>query len=99
MPGHYSLNGPYLQHLQQVIDSTATPYLLKKVILMQPLRYSHSRQQLRVELDVERIKADYLIHHIDRAFQQWATSPWLEDLTFDDFLEYLLPYLYRRRTS
>ena len=92
MPGHYSLNGPYLQHLQQVIDSTATPYLLKKVILMQPLRYSHSRQQLRVELDVERIKADYLIHHIDRAFQQWDTSPWLEDLTFNDFLEYLLPY-------
>ena len=34
MPGHYSLDGPYLRQLQRVIDSTETPYLMKKVILM-----------------------------------------------------------------
>ena len=89
MPGHYSLDGPYLQQLQQVIDSTGTPYLMKKVILMQPLR---SRQQLRAKPDIEQVKADYLIHQIDQAFRLWTTSPWLENLTFDDFLEYLLPY-------
>ena len=47
MPGHYSLDGPYLRQLQRVIDSTETPYLMKKVILMQPLRYPRSRQQGR----------------------------------------------------
>ncbi len=67
-------------------------YLMKKVILMQPLRYPHSRQQLRAEPDLEQVKADYLIHQIDQAFRLWTNSPWLEDLTFDDFLEYLLPY-------
>ena len=92
MPGHYSLDGPYLQQLQQVIDSTGTPYLMKKVILMQPLRYPRSRQQLRAKPDIEQVKADYLIHQIDQAFRLWTTSPWLENLTFDDFLEYLLPY-------
>ena len=92
MPGHYSLDGPYLQQLQQVIDSTGTPYLMKKVILMQPLRYSRSRQQLRAKPDIEQVKADYLIHQIDQAFRLWTTSPWLENLTYDDFLEYLLPY-------
>ena len=75
MPGHYSLDGPYLQQLQQVIDSTGTPYLMKKVILMQPLRYSRSRQQLRAKPDIEQVKADYLIHQIDQAFRLWTTSP------------------------
>ena len=59
MPGHYSLDGPYLRQLQRVIDSTGTPYLMKKVILMQPLRYPYSRQQLRAEPDLEQVKADY----------------------------------------
>ena len=42
MPGHYSLDGPYLRQLQRIIDSTGTPYLMKKVILMQPLRYPYT---------------------------------------------------------
>ena len=92
MPGHYSLDGPYLRQLQRVIDSTETPYLMKKVILMQPLRYPRSRQQLRAEPDLEQVKADYLIHQIDQAFRLWTNSPWLEDLTLENFLEYLLPY-------
>ena len=92
MPGHYSLDGPYLRQLQRVIDSTGTPYLMKKVILMQPLRYPYSRQQLRAEPDLEQVKADYLIHQIDQAFRLWTNSPWLEDLTLESFLEYLLPY-------
>ena len=65
---------------------------MKKVILMQPLRYPHSRQQLRAEPDLEQVKADYLIHQIDQAFRLWTNSPWLEDLTLESFLEYLLPY-------
>ena len=92
MLGHYSLDGPYLRQLQRIIDSTGTPYLMKKVILMQPLRYPHSRQQLRAEPDLEQVKADYLIHQIDQAFRLWTNSPWLEDLTLESFLEYLLPY-------
>lgn len=92
MPGHYSLDGPYLRQLQRIIDSTGTPYLMKKVILMQPLRYPYSRQQLRAEPDLEQVKADYLIHQIDQTFRLWTNSPWLEDLTLESFLEYLLPY-------
>ena len=97
MPGHYSLDGPYLRQLQRVIDSTEIPYLMKKVILMQPLRYPRSRQQLRAEPDLEQVKADYLIHQIDQAFRLWTNSPWLEDLTLENFLEYLLPYRIGKR--
>ena len=78
MPGHYSLDGPYLRQLQRVIDSTETPYLMKKVILMQPLRYPRSRQQLRAEPDLEQVKADYLIHQIDQAFRLWTNTSLLK---------------------
>lgn len=41
--------------------------------------------------DVTCLDADYLIRHIDRAFEAWK-SPWARHLTFDEFCEYLLPY-------
>lgn len=42
--------------------------------------------------DVEIIKADYLIHSIDHAFNQWRTRPWTNHLSFDEFRDWLLPY-------
>lgn len=92
MPGHHTLNGPYLRGLRHKVDSATNSFLLGKVILMQPLRDPRILRQLRPEPDVEHITAEYLIHNIDEAFRQWTTYPWLEELTFDDFLEYLLPY-------
>lgn len=44
--------------------------------------------------DIEIISSDYLIKNIDEAFIQWETSPWCENLSFEDFCEYLLPYKY-----
>lgn len=92
MPEHFSYNGQYLQNFKQAVDTSVQDYLLKKVILMQPARYTRSRQQLQIEADIKHVKADYLIHNIEKAFQQWTTRPWLEGLSFNDFLEYLLPY-------
>lgn len=92
MPGHYTLDGPYLRGLRHKVDSATNSFLLEKVILMQPLRDPRILRQLRPEPDVEHITAEYLIHNIDEAFRQWTTYPWLEELTFNDFLEYLLPY-------
>lgn len=92
MPGHFSYSGQFLQDFKQAVDTTLQGYLLKKVVLMQPARYPRPRRQLQVEADIKHIKADYLIHHIDNAFHLWATRPWLEELSFNDFLEYLLPY-------
>lgn len=35
---------------------------------------------------------DFLREHIDHAVEQWQTSPYSKDLTFEEFCEYLLPY-------
>ena len=73
MPGHHTLNGPYLRGLRHKVDSATNSFLLGKVILMQPLRDPRILRQLRPEPDVEHITAEYLIHNIDEAFRQWTT--------------------------
>lgn len=42
--------------------------------------------------DTSVVTAEFLIDHIDFAFKAWRTRPWAKDLTFDKFLEYVLPY-------
>jgi len=42
--------------------------------------------------DLETMRADLLIRHIDLAFQAWHERPWAQYLRFDDFLAYVLPY-------
>lgn len=46
---------------------------------------------MTVTFDLCTMKADYLIDHIDRAFQAWQ-SPWAKALSLDEFCEYILPH-------
>jgi hypothetical protein len=41
--------------------------------------------------DLQTIRADFLIHNIEKAFESWQT-PYSRHLNFDDFCEYILPY-------
>lgn len=38
------------------------------------------------------IKAEFLIHHIDQAFEVFEKRSWNKYLPFDDFCELILPY-------
>lgn len=42
--------------------------------------------------DAQIIKADYLIQNIDRTYAQWTTCDWARQATFDEYLEWILPY-------
>lgn len=42
--------------------------------------------------DVRCIKSHYLIYSIDHAFRQWKERPWARHLSFDEFVNWLLPY-------
>lgn len=42
--------------------------------------------------DVETLKADFLIENIDRAFETWENSPWKDEVDFNQFKMYILPY-------
>lgn len=45
--------------------------------------------------DLQTIKSEWLIDHIDNAFKAWRESPFASRLSFDEFKETLLPYRYR----
>ena len=42
--------------------------------------------------DIETVTADFLISHIDTAFVAYETLPWTQQLGWQNFLEYVLPY-------
>jgi hypothetical protein len=46
----------------------------------------------RYTSDLQTLTAQFLIRHIDRSFETWDASPWAEDLSFDTFCRYILPY-------
>ena len=94
MPGHITLIGDYIYNNNDEIDSARgnNTFFEKKVFKMLPLRNSLVRGNLQAKEDVHHIKAEYLIHHIDKCFELWNTLPWLSSLSLNDFLEYLLPY-------
>src|SRR5579872_7455719 len=49
-------------------------------------------KQKRFIPDLETVTADYLIENIDLAFEAWRAKPWAKGLTFQAFLENILPY-------
>jgi len=42
--------------------------------------------------DAQVVKAAFLIDNIDKSYNQWTTCAWACQLTFDEYLEWLLPY-------
>ena len=52
--------------------------------------YSHAADQLCEDANV--IATDYLIHNIDYAFDRLSTNRRMQDITFELFCEYVLPY-------
>lgn len=42
--------------------------------------------------DIETLTAEFLIDNIDRAFDVWDKSPWHNEIDFDRFKKFVLPY-------
>lgn len=42
--------------------------------------------------DLEKIKAEYLVHNIEEAFASWNQSRWHDEIDFEHFCDFILPY-------
>lgn len=42
--------------------------------------------------DAQIITADFLIENIDKSYYLWTTCPWASQISFEEYLEWLLPY-------
>ena len=93
MPGHYTLEGPLINACRKKIDAdTTASYFAKKTLDISLSHMDQFRHTANKKEDVQNIKAEFLIRHIDRSFENLNLYPWLEDIPFDLFLEYILPY-------
>lgn len=94
MPGHYSLTNSMMERLDENIDSLYPDMsnIVKRVVYNIPIRKGSAAEEWKIVEDIQTIKSDYLIKHIDNAMAMWNKCPWLRLFTFNDFCEYVLPY-------
>jgi hypothetical protein len=96
MPGHHFFKGKLLDTYMSFLDST-----------LDRSKRGHQREmfssfvdkhglfdynRLEEKFDVNEIKSDYLITNIDFAFKTWFLQPWKNEISFDIFCNYVLPY-------
>ncbi len=92
MPGHYTLAGGEMEYVREVFcDDSTGSYLSRKAADLSAPFFTSDIETVP-EYDISHVTADFLIRHIDLAFEQYYTYPWLDRVAFDVFLEYVLPY-------
>lgn len=92
MPGHKSMRGAYEEYWDEA-DRTlsASDGSLSILDSLEAMKEKYDGR-IYYDFDLNYISADYLIHDIETAFDQWRNGEWARHLTFDEFCEWLLPY-------
>ncbi|MCQ2064294.1 MAG: discoidin domain-containing protein [Bacteroidaceae bacterium] len=95
MPAHMSYQGSeidrYYDIAYNVLQSELTPVQQRDSLLNLSLGRFYGLDQNTVT-DLRTVSAEFLIHSIDQAFEQWKGRPWTSHLNFDQFCEWILPY-------
>lgn len=96
IPAHYSFAGDeiyqYYKYAACILANTElTPEQQRdSLLVISDLKYRDLSNN--VVSDAQVVKADYLIDNIDKSYAQWTTSPWASQVTFNEYLEWMLPY-------
>jgi hypothetical protein len=97
MPGHFSYKYPellqaYYDELYHAVDTAFDNETNKQIIEQISEKHRNIRGIFETVCDSHVITSDFLIDNIDRAFDVWQNGEWALHVSFDDFLEYILPY-------
>ena len=97
MDAHYTLESPAISRFRQDVDSLYRHHLKQDVEFYEHAydallgQYNLNEEGTHKRYDAQELKAEYLIAHIDHAFQAWA-SVWNNHYDFEHFCNYVLPY-------
>lgn len=84
MPRYFSYEGWQLDTLKAIHAATVhTDGWVNKEARKKWEHFSY--RTLKRVYDAKVIRAEFLIHHIDQAFEVWEKRPWNKYLPFDDF--------------
>ena len=96
MPAHYSYAGDeiyeYYDYAAKIFanKSLSPEQQRDSLLFITDLKYRDLPGQ--IVSDAQIIKADYLIYTIDTSYDRWVNCDWASQITFDEYLEWLLPY-------
>lgn len=96
LPAHYSYAGAeiheYYDYAARILaDTTLTPEQQRdNLLFITDAKYADLPNHTIPDAQI--ITADFLIDNIDKSYTQWTTCPWASQVTFDEYLEWMLPY-------
>ena len=93
MPGHYTLEGGFIDRFNNRVRDVYPQknYAWYKTVQTVPEKIEYGKLCYKA-YDLEWLDGEFIILHIENMFRLWQTTPWLKNLDFQDFCEYLLPY-------
>lgn len=90
MRGHGTMWSEAVDTFRSRVAQSDTPVAMKQMNLWWDELAKNHRPVLRQDLN--HVKASFLIQNIDGAFKAWREAPWREEIDFDLFCHYVLPY-------
>ncbi len=96
MPAHYSYAGTqiyeYYDYAAKILANKSLSPEQQRDSLLSITDLKYRDLPSHTVPDAQIIKADYLIKNIDTSYDGWVNNDWASQLTFDEYLEWLLPY-------
>lgn len=94
MPGHYWYESKELATYRDWVDSTYSDMLpaYKRLLYVTPEDNPAILKTLHKKEDLLHLKADFLINRIEYCFRLREEMAWMQNFSFNDFCEYILPY-------
>ena len=96
MPGKFHYKANYLDAIAPIYDSIKDISILQKRkersdLMVDSILRSGFAEPLIIQ-DLTSINSTYLIKHIEQSVENYQNSKWFNQISEDDFLNYLLPY-------
>lgn len=96
MPAHYSYAGTqiyeYYDYAAKILANKSLSPEQQRDSLLSITDLKYRDLPSHTVPDAQVIKADFLIKNIDTSYDGWVNNDWARQLTFDEYLEWLLPY-------
>ncbi len=96
MPAHYSYAGTqiyeYYDYAARILANKSLSPEQQRDSLLSITDLKYRDLPSHTVPDAQVIKADFLIKNIDTSYDRWVNCDWARQITFDEYLEWLLPY-------
>ena len=96
MPAHYSYAGDaiyeYYEYAAGILANKSLSQEQQRDSLLSITDLKYCDLPSHTVPDAQVIKADFLIKNIDTSYDRWVNCDWARQITFDEYLEWLLPY-------